>query len=103
MLILLENMQILLSVDALPRPFQHILLDCRGRALYDGLSKGRIAAQNRKRRINAMKYECPCGYIYDPEVGDPDSGIAPGTAFEDIPDDWVCPVCGLGKDAFTQV
>ena len=48
-----------------------------------------------------MKYECPCGYIYDPEVGDPDSGIAPGTAFEDIPEDWVCPVCGLGKDAFT--
>jgi rubredoxin len=50
-----------------------------------------------------MKYECPCGYIYDPEAGDPDSGIAPGTAFEDIPDDWVCPVCGLGKDAFTAV
>ena len=47
------------------------------------------------------KYECPCGYIYDPEAGDPDSGIAPGTAFEDIPEDWVCPVCGLGKDAFT--
>ena len=47
------------------------------------------------------KYECPCGYVYDPEIGDPDSGIAPGTAFEDIPDDWVCPVCGLGKDAFT--
>ena len=53
-------------------------------------------------RMNHMKYECPCGYIYDPEVGDPDSGIAPGTAFEDIPDDWVCPVCGLGKDAFTE-
>ena len=49
------------------------------------------------------KYECPCGYVYDPEVGDPDSGIAPGTAFEDIPEDWVCPVCGLGKDAFTEV
>ena len=47
------------------------------------------------------KYECePCGYIYDPAVGDPDGGIAPGTAFEDIPDDWVCPICGLGKDVF---
>ena len=57
---------------------------------------------NRKERMNVMKYECPCGYVYDPEVGDPDSGIAPGTAFEDIPDDWVCPVCGLGKDAFTE-
>ena len=42
----------------------------------------------------------PDGYIYDPEVGDPDGGIAPGTAFEDIPDDWVCPVCGASKDAF---
>ena len=49
------------------------------------------------------KYACPCGYIYDPEVGDPDSGIAPGTAVEDIPDDWVCPVCGLSKDMFTKV
>ncbi len=48
-----------------------------------------------------MKYECPCGYIYDPEAGDPEGGIAPGTAWEDIPEDWVCPVCGLGKDAFT--
>ena len=50
-----------------------------------------------------MKYECPCGYIYDPETGDPEGGIAPGTAWEDIPEDWVCPVCGLGKDAFTPV
>lgn len=48
------------------------------------------------------KYLCdPCGYIYDPEVGDPDSGIEPGTAFEDIPDDWVCPICGVGKDLFS--
>ena len=44
-----------------------------------------------------MKYECVCGYVYDPEVGDPDNGIAPGTAFEDLPEDWVCPVCGLRK------
>ena len=48
------------------------------------------------------KYVCPCGYEYDPAVGDPDGGIAPGTAFEDIPDDWVCPVCGIGKDAFDK-
>ncbi|MCC5909151.1 MAG: rubredoxin [Clostridiaceae bacterium] len=48
-----------------------------------------------------QKYLCtPCGYVYDPEVGDPDSGIAPGTSFDDIPDDWVCPVCGVGKDMF---
>ena len=49
------------------------------------------------------KYECPCGYVYDPEVGDPEGGIAPGTAFEDIPEDWVCPICGLGKDSFSEV
>lgn len=47
------------------------------------------------------KYVCSaCGYVYDPEIGDPDSGIAPGTAFEDLPDDWVCPLCGVGKDMF---
>ena len=52
--------------------------------------------------LNSMeKYECPCGYIYDPEVGDPDSGIAPGTKWEDIPEDWVCPICGVGKDDFS--
>lgn len=48
-----------------------------------------------------IKYVCSaCGYIYDPEVGDPDSGIEPGTAFEDIPEDWVCPLCGVGKEMF---
>ena len=46
-----------------------------------------------------QKYVCePCGYVYDPEIGDPDNGIAPGTAFEDLPEDWVCPICGVGKD-----
>ncbi len=49
------------------------------------------------------KYECPCGYIYDESKGDPDNGIAPRTKFEDIPDDWTCPVCGLGKDSFTEI
>jgi len=48
-----------------------------------------------------MKYICTiCGWIYDPEIGDPDSGIDAGTKFEDIPDDWVCPECGVGKDGF---
>ena len=60
--------------------------------------------QQEKEKITMKKYECePCGYIYDPAVGDPDGGIAPGTAFEDIPDDWVCPLCGLGKDVFVPV
>ena len=47
-------------------------------------------------------YTCDiCGYTYDPATGDPDSGVAPGTAFEDLPDDWVCPVCGAGKGDFS--
>ncbi len=56
-----------------------------------------------ERREGTMKkYVCNvCGYVYDPEVGDPDGNVAPGTAFEDIRDDWVCPVCGAGKDDFT--
>jgi len=49
-------------------------------------------------------YRCTaCGYIYDPRVGDPDNGINPGTAFEDLPDSWVCPECGVGKDMFESL
>ena len=52
-------------------------------------------------RIVMEKYICvTCEYVYDPEVGDPDSGIEPGTAFEDLPDDWECPECGVGKEDF---
>ena len=49
------------------------------------------------------KYVCDvCGYVYDPAVGDPTNGVAPGTAFEDIPDTWVCPDCGAGKADFSE-
>ena len=49
------------------------------------------------------KYRCEtCNYIYDPEKGDPDNGVAPGTAFKDVPDDWECPLCGVGKDEFVK-
>ncbi|MBS3994903.1 MAG: rubredoxin [Alkaliphilus sp.] len=48
-----------------------------------------------------QKYRCiPCGYVYDPTEGDPDGGVAPGTPFENIPEDWICPVCGVSKDMF---
>jgi rubredoxin len=48
------------------------------------------------------EYECDlCGYIYDPKVGDPDNGIKAGTAFEDLPEDWVCPLCGAPKSDFS--
>jgi rubredoxin len=54
---------------------------------------------------NVMKkYLCvACGYIYDPEVGEPDNGIEPGTSFEALPDDYLCPLCGVGKDQFEVV
>ena len=49
------------------------------------------------------KYVCDvCGYEYDPEVGDPDRGIAPGTAWEDLPEDFTCPLCGVGKESFSE-
>ena len=49
------------------------------------------------------KWRCkPCGYIYDPTAGDPPN-VEPGTAWEDVPDDWLCPVCGAGKEAFEAV
>lgn len=51
-----------------------------------------------------VKYVCTaCGWVYDPEIGDPDSGIKPGTLFEDIPQDWLCPVCLLGKEYFEKI
>jgi len=53
-------------------------------------------------RRSEMKYECFCGYIYDEAAGDPDNGYAPGTKWADLPDDFVCPVCGAGKDAFSE-
>lgn len=59
------------------------------------------AGQNKKGSSEMKRYVCVvCGYVYDPDKGDPDNGIEPGTSFEKLPDDWVCPVCGAGKDQF---
>lgn len=50
-----------------------------------------------------MKYVCQvCGYVYDEEIGEPESGIAAGTKWEDLPEDYVCPLCGVGKDEFAE-
>jgi rubredoxin len=50
------------------------------------------------------RYECVlCGYVYDPSEGDPDNGVAAGTAWEDVPEDWTCPLCGAGKDEFAAI
>lgn len=61
----------------------------------DSNNKGRKGGGN-------MKYVCNiCGYVYDPEKGDPEQDVKPGTIFDDIPDDWVCPLCGAPKDDFS--
>jgi len=57
----------------------------------------------KKEDLRMDKYVCNvCGYVYDPKAGDPDNGVAPGTAFDDVPDDWTCPVCGAGKSDFEK-
>jgi len=62
------------------------------------------AAKLKEGITDMKKYKCLlCGYIYDPAVGDPDNGVEAGTAFEDLPEDWVCPECGAGKDEFESV
>ena len=60
-------------------------------------------AFNRERRLLAMKYVCTvCGYVYDEAAGDEEHGIAPGTKWEELPEDFTCPLCGVGKDQFSQ-
>jgi len=62
-----------------------------------------VDKETKKEEEKMDKYVCTvCGYVYDPEKGDADGGIAPGTKFEDIPDEWVCPVCGVGKNDFKK-
>ena len=62
----------------------------------------RDAAATPPKEYAMKKYVCNmCGYIYDPDEGDPDSDIEPGTSFDDLPEDWVCPVCGAEKDEFS--
>ncbi len=49
------------------------------------------------------KFECTiCGYVYDPAIGDPENGIEPETPFDELPEDWVCPLCGVGKEDFDE-
>ena len=49
-----------------------------------------------------MKYVCDvCGYVYDPAVGDPENGVAPGTPWEEVPEDWLCRLCAVGRDQFS--
>ncbi|MBA7580406.1 High molecular weight rubredoxin [subsurface metagenome] len=61
-------------------------------------------AEQKETSAKMVKYRCTvCDYVYDPELGDPDGGIEPGTPFGKLPDNWVCPVCGAGKSEFEKV
>ena len=78
--------------------FFYFIIDLYGGLLYN-LNNFR---QLYKKEVIMTKYVCNvCGYVYEPIDGDPDNGIAPGTPFEDIPDDWTCPLCGVGKENFS--
>jgi rubredoxin len=65
--------------------------------------KTKIITQTAKRRVEMARYECPCGYVYDPAEGDAENNIQMGTPFEDLPDDWVCPKCGAEKEFFEKL
>jgi rubredoxin len=63
--------------------------------------KSKLGELEAKVEAGPKKYQCLiCGHIYDPAEGDPTKNIPPGTAFEDLPDDWLCPICGVGKSEF---
>ena len=66
--------------------------------------KGGKTSSEHERRKKMQQWQCSvCGYVYDPDKGDPDNGINPGTSFEDLPEDWTCPVCGASKDQFEKM
>ncbi len=72
--------------------------------MYESFETGYTLIQRQKtgnERNNKMKYVCDaCGYVYDESEGDPENGIAPGTKWDDLPEDYECPLCGVGKDMF---
>ncbi|HHS49516.1 MAG TPA: High molecular weight rubredoxin [candidate division Zixibacteria bacterium] len=90
-----------LLTDETPMTYQYYHTVLKGKAS-DKAPTFRGGQPKKKREEKAMKFVCDiCGWVYDPEAGDPDNGVEPGTAFEDIPDNWTCPVCGVGKDEFS--
>ncbi|MBI4295901.1 MAG: rubredoxin [Chloroflexi bacterium] len=84
----------------LPQTAPHYVAEAKARPL--PLTR-QETEETKKEVVKAVKYRCTvCGYIYDPENGDPDTGIPPGTPWEKLPEDWVCPVCGASKDQFER-
>ncbi len=67
------------------------------------MTPGQRPENTGKEFFTMKKYVCDvCGYVYDEAEGDPDNGVAAGTKWEDVPEDWVCPLCGVGKDQFSE-
>jgi flavin reductase (DIM6/NTAB) family NADH-FMN oxidoreductase RutF/rubredoxin len=97
----------LLNSDGLPLTYAYYREVKKGMAPANAptyIDKGKKPQEAPKEPQEHLKYRCvACGYIYDPEMGDEDSGIAPGTPFEAIPDDWLCPVCGSTKELFEPI
>jgi flavin reductase (DIM6/NTAB) family NADH-FMN oxidoreductase RutF/rubredoxin len=95
----------ILNKELLPMTYSHYRNVKKGIAPKNAptyIDKSKI--KNKHEKQATPKYKCPaCGYIYDEAIGDPEHGIAPGTPFDDIPDDWVCPVCGTEKEDFYKI
>ena len=91
--------------DGEPMTYAYYHAVKRGRAPKTAPTYAGPETKETEREVKQMeKYRCTvCGYVYDPAVGDPDSGIEPGTSFGDLPEAWICPVCGVGKDEFEKV
>lgn len=97
----LMDAEIINDKEPLTYEYYHKVL--KGRAPKTATTYIKEEPDKQKKESEMVKYKCTvCGYIYDPEKGDPDSGIKPGIPFEELPDDWVCPVCGVGKDKFEK-
>ncbi|WPC39721.1 rubredoxin [Clostridium sp. JS66] len=96
------NAELLKDIDSMT--YQYYQDIKRGKISKTPVSQNENKTEPIKLSKDTPKYKCTvCGYIYDPSVGDPDSGILPGTLFEDIPDNWFCPICGVTKDSFEKM
>jgi rubredoxin len=83
--------------------WRYSLLPVREDSVREGSPREDLLGSTAKEK-GMRSYECTaCGYVYDPEEGDPDGGAQPGTPFEELPDDWVCPNCAVEKDMFEPV
>lgn len=93
-----------LGVDKEPMTYRYYRDIKHGKTPKSAATYIKKQPSSKMRKTDMQKYRCIiCDYIYDPAQGDPDGGIEPGVAFNDLPDDWVCPVCGAGKEEFEPV